>query len=57
MPKPSPKWNRKETLAAFNLYCRMPFRKVNARNKTIIALARQLGRTPAALSMKMSNLA
>jgi len=57
MPKPSPKWNRKETLAAFNLYCRMPFRKVNARNKTIIALASRLGRTSAALSMKMSNLA
>jgi len=57
MPKPSPKWNRKETLAAFNLYCRMPFRKVNARNKTIIALAKKIGRTPAALSMKMSNLA
>lgn len=57
MPKPSPKWSRKETLAAFNLYCRMPFRKVNSRNKTIIALANRLGRTPAALSMKMSNLA
>lgn len=57
MPKPSHQWNRTETLAAFNLYCRMPFRKVNARNAIIIALAKKLGRTPAALSMKMSNLA
>ena len=44
-------------MAAFNLYCRMPFSKVNSRNKTIVAFAEKINRTPAALSMKMINLA
>ena len=57
MLKYNTKWTRKETLAAFNLYCAMPFRKVNSRNSTIIALAKKLERTPASLSMKMGNLA
>ncbi len=57
MSKYNTKWTRKETLAAFNLYCRMPFRKVNSRNETIIKFAEKIKRTPASLSMKMSNLA
>lgn len=50
-------WSREETLAAFNLYCQMPFSKVDSRNKVIIALAKKMGRTPGSLSMKMGNLA
>ena len=57
MSKYNTQWTRKETLAAFNLYCRMPFSKVNSRNKTIIEFAEKIHRTPASLSMKMSNLA
>lgn len=44
-------------MAAFNLYCRMPFGRVHSRNPTIVALAKKIGRTPASLSMKMGNLA
>ena len=57
MSKYGTKWTRRETLVAFNLYCQMPFRKVNSRNETIIDMATKLGRSPAALSMKMGNLA
>ena len=51
------KWERRETLAAFNLYCRMPFRLVNSREARIVAFAKKLGRTSASLSIKMGNLA
>ena len=57
MAKYNEKWERQETLAAFNLYCRMPFSKVNSRERGIVALAEKIGRTPASLSMKMGNLA
>ena len=57
MSKYGKRWERTETLAAFNLYCKMPFSKVNKDNKEIIALAKKLDRTPSSLSMKMSNLA
>ena len=57
MSKYGKRWERTETLAAFNLYCKIPFSKVNKDNKEIIALAKKLDRTPSSLSMKMSNLA
>ena len=57
MTRYNAKWTREETLAAFNLYCKMPFRLVNSRNETIVKLANKMKRTPASLSMKMGNLA
>ena len=57
MSKYNKPWTRKETLVAFNLYCRMPFSKVNSRNTMIVEFAEKIHRTPASLSMKMSNLA
>ena len=57
MAKYNEKWERQETLAAFNLYCRMPFSKANSREPRIVALAEKIGRTPASLYMKMANLA
>jgi putative restriction endonuclease len=50
-------WTRDQTLAAFSLYCRLPFGKLHARNPEIIALARALSRTPASVAMKCCNLA
>ena len=50
-------WNRDETLAAFNLYCRTPFGRLHARNPDIVRLADALGRTPGAVAMKCCNLA
>ena len=56
MPKRSRLWKREETLAAFNLYCKMPSNKISRHNKEIITLAEKLKRTPGALGMKMENL-
>ena len=50
-------WTRQQLLVAFALYCRMPFGKISARHPDIIRVAAAIGRTPAALSMKMGNIA
>ena len=54
MPKRS-LWKRAETLAAFNLYCKIPSNKISECNEEIIKLAEKLKRTPGALGMKMWN--
>ena len=51
------KWNREETILAFDLYCRTPFGKIGQSNPDIIELARILGRTPGSVGLKMHNLA
>lgn len=51
------KWNREETILAFELYCRTPFSKISQGNKDICELAKLLGRTPGAVGLKMHNLA
>ncbi|NLF99423.1 MAG: HNH endonuclease [Lentisphaerae bacterium] len=50
-------WSRQELLAAFRLYCRTPFGQLHQTNQDVIELARVLGRTPAAVSMKACNFA
>lgn len=51
------KWSREETILAFDLYCRTPFRKISQGNPEIIKLAQLLGRTPGSVGLKMHNLA
>lgn len=51
------KWTREETILAFELYCRIPFVKINQSNPQIIELAELLGRTPGSIALKMHNLA
>lgn len=50
-------WTRQELLIAFGLYCQMPFGKLHSRNPDIIKCAEQIGRTPSALAMKLTNIA
>lgn len=50
-------WTRQELLIAFGLYCRIPFGKLHSRNPDIIRYAEQIGRTPSALAMKLTNIA
>jgi putative restriction endonuclease len=50
-------WTREQTIVAFNLYCQIPFGKITSTHPEIIRVAKIIGRTPAALSMKMGNLA
>lgn len=48
-------WTREESILAFDLYCRIPFKKTKANNPAVIALAQALGRTPASIARKLGN--
>ncbi|HWE85687.1 MAG TPA: HNH endonuclease [Terracidiphilus sp.] len=50
-------WTRAETILAFNLYCKIPFGRIDQRNPEIIALANRLRRSPGSVSYKLANLA
>lgn len=49
------KWTKDEAVLALALYCKIPFSKINKNHPQIIEMAKLLGRTPAAVSMKMGN--
>ena len=51
------RWTREELLVAFGLYCQMPYRMIQSNNPEIVPYAEAIGRTPAALAMKMWNIA
>lgn len=48
-------WTREEAILAFDLYCRIPFKKTKANNPEVIALAQVLQRTPASVARKLGN--
>lgn len=50
-------WTRLELLKAVSLYCQMPFGKMHARNPAVGQLAREIGRTPSAVALKLVNFA
>ena len=50
-------WTRDQLLVAFALYCRIPFGVIHSRNPETVRYAAAIGRRPAALSMKMANIA
>ena len=49
------KWSKEETVLALALYCKIPFAKINKNHPQVIELSKLIGRTPAAVSMKMGN--
>ncbi len=49
-------WTREETLAALVLYMHLPRGLFHARNRDVIALSKGLGRTPASVARKLSNI-
>jgi len=51
------RWQRHELLAAFALYCRTPFGRLDRRNPDIVRMASLLERTPSAVAMKLCNFA
>jgi predicted restriction endonuclease len=57
MAEKSNNWSREQLLVAFNLYCRLPFGKLHARNPEIMRFAELIGRTSSALAMKLTNIA
>ncbi len=50
------KWTREETIVAFNVYCKIPFRSSSKTHPMIIKYANILGRSPSALNMKVGNI-
>lgn len=48
-------WTREETIVAFNVYCKVPFKSSSKSNPTIIKYANIIGRSPSALNMKVGN--
>lgn len=50
-------WTRKELLIALNLYHKLTFGQLHARQPAIIEVAQKMGRSPNSLAMKLCNLA
>lgn len=48
-------WTREQTIVAFNVYCKIPFKSSNKNNPFIIKYANIIGRSPSALNMKVGN--
>lgn len=49
-------WSKEETIIAFNVYCKIPFKSSSKINPTIVKYANIIGRSPSALNMKVGNL-
>ena len=50
-------WTREELILAFNLYCKIPFGKLNQRNPLVVELSHIIGRTPSSVTFKLVNFA
>lgn len=48
-------WTKEETIIAFNVYCKIPFKNSSKINPIIIKYANIIGRSPSALNMKVGN--
>jgi putative restriction endonuclease len=48
-------WTKEETIIAFNVYCKIPFKSSSKTNPIIIKYANIIDRTPSALNMKVGN--
>ena len=48
-------WTKEETIIAFNVYCKIPFKNSSKTHPLIVKYANLIGRTPSALNMKIGN--
>ena len=53
--KANKNWTREETIIAFNVYCKIPFKSSSKTHPKIIEYAKIIGRSPSALNMKIGN--
>lgn len=51
------RWDRRESMLVYRLYCELPFGKMDQRNANVIELASQLGRSPGSIALKLVNFA
>lgn len=49
-------WTREEIIVALNLYCKIPFKDSRATHPLVKQYAELIGRTPAAMNLKIGNL-
>lgn len=49
-------WTREETIVAFNVYCKIPFRSSSKTHPLVVKYADILGRSSSALNMKVGNI-
>ena len=49
-------WTREELIVALNLYCKIPFKNSSASHPLVIKYAKLIGRSPAAMNLKIGNL-
>ena len=49
-------WTREETIIAFNVYCKIPFKNSRKTHPMVVKFAKIIGRSPGALNMKIGNL-
>ena len=50
------KWTREETIIAFNLYCKIPFKSSSKTHPLVVKYARIIGRSPSALNLNSATL-
>ena len=50
------KWTREETIIAFNLYCKIPFKSSSKTHPLVVKYAHIIGRSPSAFNMKIGNI-
>lgn len=50
------RWTREQTIVAFNLYCKIPFKDCRKTHPLIVKYAEIIGRSPSALNMKIGNI-
>ncbi|MGN0223504.1 MAG: HNH endonuclease [Muribaculaceae bacterium] len=50
------KWTREETIIAFNLYCKIPFKSSSKTHPLVVKYAQIIGRSASALNMKIGNI-
>lgn len=50
-------WTKEEHILAFNLYCKIPFSKINSNYPPVVELALILGRSNGSVAMKLANFA
>ncbi|MBI3268945.1 MAG: HNH endonuclease [Planctomycetes bacterium] len=50
-------WTREEVIKALSLYCVLPFGRFHKGNPDVLALAKDLARTPSSISLKLCNFA
>jgi putative restriction endonuclease len=55
MKKEDQRWTRKQTIVAFNLYCKIPFNRVTSSHPEIIKVASGIGRSVNSVKMKIGN--